>query len=71
MHELVFPARAGMNRPHERTISVVLCVPRPRGDEPPALAVEMEEEFGMTLVGFLDADKFKIYSRPHRVRPLA
>ena len=34
-------------------------VPRPRGDEPLALAVEMAEEFGMTLIGFVKADMFK------------
>ena len=35
---------------------------------PSSLAVEFAEEFGMTLVGFLKADKCNIYSRPDRVR---
>jgi len=34
---------------------------------PSSLAVELANEFGMTLVGFLKADRFNIYSRPDRV----
>ena len=34
---------------------------------PSSLAVEFAEEFGMTLVGFLKADKFNVYSRPDRI----
>ena len=34
---------------------------------PSSLAVEFAEEFGMTLVGILKADKFNVYSRPDRI----
>ncbi|HEX6996945.1 MAG TPA: formate dehydrogenase accessory sulfurtransferase FdhD [Gammaproteobacteria bacterium] len=34
---------------------------------PSSLAVELAREFGMTLVGFLKADRFNIYTRPDRV----
>ena len=35
---------------------------------PSSLAVEFAEEFGMTLVGFLKADRFNVYARPDRIR---
>ena len=35
---------------------------------PSSLAVELAEEFGMTLIGFLKKDKLNIYTRPDRVR---
>ena len=57
--EIVFPARSGMNRRRSTHGTRCRCVPRPRGDEPLALAVEMAEEFGMTLIGFVKADMFK------------
>ena len=35
---------------------------------PSSLAVELAEEFGMTLIGFLKKDKFNIYTRSDRIR---
>jgi FdhD protein len=35
---------------------------------PSSLAVELAEEFGMTLVGFLKRGRFNIYTRPDRVQ---
>ena len=29
--------------------------------------LELATEFGMTLVGFLKADRFNVYSRPDRI----
>lgn len=34
---------------------------------PSSLAIELGKEFGMTLVGFLKADRLNVYSRPDRV----
>src|SRR5690606_28392132 len=34
---------------------------------PSSLAVQLAEEFGITLVGFLKRDRFNIYTRPDRV----
>jgi len=34
---------------------------------PSSLAVELAEEFGMTLVGFLKRDRFNIYTHPERI----
>ena len=34
---------------------------------PSSLAVQLAQEFGMTLVGFLKPDRFNVYSRPERV----
>ena len=34
---------------------------------PSSLAVELAEEFGMTLAGFLKKDRFNIYARPDRI----
>jgi FdhD protein len=35
---------------------------------PSSLAVELAEEFGMTLIGFLKPDRFNLYTRPDRIR---
>ena len=35
---------------------------------PSSLAVELAEEFGMTLIGFLKRNKLNIYTRPDRVQ---
>jgi FdhD protein len=35
---------------------------------PSSLAIELAEEFGVTLIGFLKEDRFNIYSRPDRVK---
>lgn len=35
---------------------------------PSSLAVELAEEFGMTLIGFLKKDKLNVYTRPDRIR---
>ena len=35
---------------------------------PSSLAVELAEEFGMTLIGFLKRDKLNVYARPDRVQ---
>jgi|GEM_PF-2829125 len=37
---VVFPAHAGMNRPHVEGYDERRCVPRPRGDEPYRLCEE-------------------------------
>ena len=34
---------------------------------PSSLAVGLAEEIGMTLIGFLQAERFNIYSHPERV----
>ncbi|MCY3730298.1 MAG: formate dehydrogenase accessory sulfurtransferase FdhD [Rhodospirillaceae bacterium] len=34
---------------------------------PSSLAVELAEEFGMTLIGFLKQDKLNVYARSDRV----
>ena len=34
---------------------------------PSTLAVNVATEFGITLVGFLDAEGFNVYSHPHRI----
>jgi FdhD protein len=34
---------------------------------PSTLAVDLAQEFGVTLVGFIRGDSFNIYAHPHRV----
>jgi FdhD protein len=34
---------------------------------PSSLAIELAQRFGITLIGFLKAEQFNIYSRPDRV----
>ena len=36
---------------------------------PSSLAVDVAQEFGMTLVGFLRGDKFNVYTGPERIAP--
>ena len=42
----VFPARAGMSRVSRASVSVAICFPRPRGDEPG------QERFARELLAF-------------------
>jgi FdhD protein len=37
---------------------------------PSSLAVELAEEAGLTLIGFLRGTSYNIYTAPHRLKPL-
>jgi FdhD protein len=36
---------------------------------PSSLAIDLAEEMGITLVGFLRGERCNIYTHPHRVNP--